>query len=88
MFQASAKGTVQAAEIASPYVKKGVDVATPYVKQGVNLAGEVAKPVISAAGPIVRVTISIPLLACSLRRSFIKLAPCYKSHTCPASSSS
>ena len=47
--------TLQAADTAAPYVKKGVDVASPYVKAGANLAQEAAKPVIKAAGPIVQV---------------------------------
>lgn len=42
----------QAADVAAPYVRRGVTAATPYVKATAEAAQDIAKPVIKAAGPV------------------------------------
>ena len=55
MVLLSKREDLHAADVAAPYVKKGITVATPYVRAGADVVTDVAKPVIRAAGPVVKV---------------------------------
>jgi hypothetical protein len=46
---------MQAYSQAAPVVKEAADTATPYVKKGLEVASEVAAPVVRAAEPVVKV---------------------------------